>query len=522
MRRPFSRVRFQRTLVFPSNVYTSQMSDINTNIDDYSNKDLFALLRLSNEESYDESKVRDKIKIAITEIKNLGSTQTMSSYNIDEFLDFFRKAYLRIGTSRKFPIPQDAKDELGLHALLPETPKGPEPRVIEQLPYYDSISQPVFPLTTLKTKLDKYALGSVNPIDRETTTYVLILNSKFRVNNTNAFSGQSQSDRIRTLKINQPNFVLCNKINDAITCGPDKTGNIGTVTDFTVELTTPYKDAISLKVAALTFDNFYYPISEYLGSNQITVTSFDYNPSAPNPSATVANQNTETFTVNDGNYTSGELVILFNTLFTGSPIAGIAAIEALEDTTKNKFIFRVNPSPPVPPPAGRAYGFNLNFTNTSYPSREIYRQLGWLLGYRSEEYNFFNNYISVASSTLVVGFNPESCINLIGTSSFFLEVEDYNNNHPRLIDYNCNSQNSYQMNNLQIRIPNVSPFGNQTYEDSSDRVFRKRKYFGPVSIQKLRIRLLDDNGVPVNINAGAFVVTLEIETLNKSSKPLIL
>jgi len=498
------------------------MSNLNTDIDDYSNKDLISILKLTNEESYDELKVRNKVSIAIEEIKAINSGMDSKGSPLGSLLDFFRKAYLRIGAIRKFPISEEAKEELGLYSLLPQVPILPEPHILEKIPYYDSVPQPILPLTTLKTKPEKYALGSVNPIDRETITHVLVINSKFRTNNTNAFTGQSQGDRIRTLTINQPNYVLCNKIKDAITCGPDKTGSIGTVTDFTLELNSPYKDAISLKVAAVTFDNFFYPISAYLGSNHFTITSFDYDPTAPVPSATIANVNTKIITIEDGNYTSAELVIVLNTLLTASPIASLAAVEAFEDTNKNKLIFRVKSAPPIPPPAGRAFGFNLNFANTTHPSREIYRQLGWMLGYRSAEYNFFTDYIISGSSTLVIGFNPESCINLIGTSSFFLEVEDFNNNHSRVIDYNCNTQNSSQMNNLQIRIPNVSPFGSQTYEDSSDRVFRKRKYFGPVSIQKLRIRLLDENGIPVNLNAGVFIVTIEIETLNKSTKNMVI
>jgi hypothetical protein len=498
------------------------VSAINTNIDDYSNQELITLLQLDNTQSYDEKLVRESVKRALDGCLQINKTTTSTDVEIVQLLDFFRKAYLRIGSVRKFPINDEVKTQLGLHSLLPEVPRLSEPRVVEQIPYADSVPQPIFPLTTLKTKPEKYALGSVNPIDRESVTHVLIINSKFRTNNSNAFTGQSQSDRIRTLTINQPNFVLCNKIKDAITCGPDKSGSIGTVTDFTVELGSPYKDAISLKVAALTFDNFYYPISEYLGSNHFTITSFDYDPTAPNPSATIANVNVETITVEDGYYTSTELIALFNALFLASPIGGLAAVEVFEDTNKNKFIFRVNSAPPIPPPAGRQYGFDINFPSTTHPTREIYRQFGWMLGYRSAEYNFFTNYVATATSTLVVGYNPESCINLIGTTSFFLEVEDFNNNHPRVIDYNCNSQNSYQMNNLQVRIPNVSPFGSQTYEDSSDRVFRKRKYFGPVSIQKLRIRLLDENGVPINLNGGVFIVTMEIETLNKSTKNMVL
>ena len=46
----------------------------------------------------------------------------------------------------------------------------------------------------------------------------------------------------------------------------------------------------------------------------------------------------------------------------------------------------------------------------------------------------------------------------------------------------------------------------------------KRQYFGPVRINKLRIRLLDDYGRVVNLNGGDLVISLEIETLNMPYK----
>ena len=64
----------------------------------------------------------------------------------------------------------------------------------------------------------------------------------------------------------------------------------------------------------------------------------------------------------------------------------------------------------------------------------------------------------------------------------------------------------------------MNPFGTQGYEDSSDSVLKKRTYSGPVTLSKLRIRLLDDYGIPVDLNGGTFILSLEIETLNKSTK----
>jgi hypothetical protein len=59
------------------------------------------------------------------------------------------------------------------------------------------------------------------------------------------------------------------------------------------------------------------------------------------------------------------------------------------------------------------------------------------------------------------------------------------------------------------------------FEDSSDRVFKSRKYFGPVRLSKFKIRLLDENGVVVNLNNNDIVINLEIETLNTPYKNLV-
>ena len=70
------------------------------------------------------------------------------------------------------------------------------------------------------------------------------------------------------------------------------------------------------------------------------------------------------------------------------------------------------------------------------------------------------------------------------------------------------------------RIPNSADFYSIIFEDSSDKVFKTRKYFGPVRISKLKIRLLDENGVVVNLNNNDIIINLQIECLNAPYKNL--
>ena len=48
---------------------------------------------------------------------------------------------------------------------------------------------------------------------------------------------------------------------------------------------------------------------------------------------------------------------------------------------------------------------------------------------------------------------------------------------------------------------------------ASDRVFKKREYFGPVKLEKLHIRLLNKFGEPILLNENDFSFALEIEQL---------
>ena len=68
------------------------------------------------------------------------------------------------------------------------------------------------------------------------------------------------------------------------------------------------------------------------------------------------------------------------------------------------------------------------------------------------------------------------------------------------------------------KIPNAVATNELLFEDSADRIFKTRKYFGPVRIKKLRIRLLDEFGRAIDLTNGDITVNLEITTLNSPYK----
>jgi hypothetical protein len=167
------------------------------------------------------------------------------------------------------------------------------------------------------------------------------------------------------------------------------------------------------------------------------------------------------------------------------------------------------------------WGFDLDFRIKDDPTRDVEKNLGWLLGYEKSIYYWNTDYNQLANTAsqniLLRGFNPQNILDFTGTKFFLLEITDYNKNYSEVFKYNTYKRN-INYKDILAKIPNTAATTNIIFEDSSDRVFKTRKYFGPVRISKLRIRLLDDYGRVVNLNGGDLVISLEIETLNMPYK----
>ncbi len=125
---------------------------------------------------------------------------------------------------------------------------------------------------------------------------------------------------------------------------------------------------------------------------------------------------------------------------------------------------------------------------------------------------------NILTPTKVIGFNPESTLDLVGTKIFLLEVTDFNNNAPAVLKYNTNDRHRFNIKDVLAQLPNKKSTSSVISEDSSDRIFKNRKYFGPVKLQKLRIRLLDENGKVVNLNDSEMIISFDIEMLDMPYK----
>ena len=180
----------------------------------------------------------------------------------------------------------------------------------------------------------------------------------------------------------------------------------------------------------------------------------------------------------------------------------------------------------------------MDFSIKNEPNRQIYENFGWLLGYRKFRYTFFPEskqqnppscfkpklpyyHQPPATPTYEIGYNPEAFSNFNGTNFYLLELNDYNRNVSEVLNYNINSKTHFSVRDIIAKVPNTADQLDIIFEDSSDKIFKTRKYFGPVNIKKLHIKLLDENGKVVDLNNGEIIVSLEVQILTSPYKNAI-
>lgn len=301
-------------------------------------------------------------------------------------------------------------------------------------------------------------------------------------------------------------------------------------TDFLVDLPNPVKNVTGLKISNAELQNTYYTVSNYLKTNVFYI-HLNRLTGAPTTPVTGMYK----IEIPDGNYTSSDAVStingvggfglkkakLYSNLTIEENLSSI--ITASYDVVTKKIIFSL-----ITDVTG--YKFDLDFVLHGEVERDIAKNLGWLLGYHNPYYSFDdtktidgieylasyekNTKVDTVKGVSITtkGFQPEAPADFTGTKFFLIEVNDFNNNSIQSFYY-PGTFNSLKINDLLGKIPN-NVGTTILFEDSYGPINPTRYYLGPVNIQKLHIRLLDENGIVVDLNNVDFALTFELEVLH--------
>ncbi|MHA2082398.1 MAG: hypothetical protein ACXABD_01455 [Candidatus Thorarchaeota archaeon] len=472
---------------------------MDTDINNYTTPEIVDIVKIH--EDFDFETLYERINKILAELKISGADPSQ------DLRKFFIGCFDRLSKSKHFAVPENILLEYGMIKLNEKRENSTEKYSKEREEYDKIVKERSYPYSlptlmpnnaTINTTNTKYPRGNVNPVWRETIKNLLTVNSKFR-------------DDYREMS-----------------------------TDFVVNLNEPYSNVISMKLASLEFLNSYYTFSNYLRTNRFNIKLFMYDVTTGD--VVIGSESVNSIVFPEGNYSAATLQSMLNTyMITLNPPGGWTpppppavqpCVEIYYLPNKGKLYWKVPADANLVGYTGDPnynVGFDLDFDIEQECSRDQFSTFGWLVGFRHKYYSFFDDYKSVpplapfppGDSTYEEGFNPEAFINFTGTSYYLLEVLDYNRNTSEVVKYETSEQYRISVQDILAKVPNVSGQTDIMFEDSSDRIFKERNYFGPVRIKKLRIRLLDENGKVVNLNNSDITVSFEVETLDVPYKNMV-
>jgi hypothetical protein len=145
---------------------------------------------------------------------------------------------------------------------------------------------------------------------------------------------------------------------------------------------------------------------------------------------------------------------------------------------------------------------NTELLNEYYYTKNLidYKQrLGWMLGYRKEVYNEAQTHES------------EGILDIIGPKYLYLILDDYNLSNN--VNFFNSSEDTMLENNILARI-SVKGYAFSIQSQTDLSIYSEPRYFyGPVNINKLAVKLIDEYGRELNLNNMDFSFTLSLITI---------
>jgi len=263
----------------------------------------------------------------------------------------------------------------------------------------------------------------------------------------------------------------------------DVSGN--SIANYTITLPERINNVKSIMVCNAEVPISYYNVSSNLGNNSFGV----YDVSAGISGSVV---------VSDGNYTSSTLVTEINSKLTALG----DNFDDLSFNVYNNFVVSSIKSTSDVATTGIDVNFAVNSSN-EFDKYNFKAKLGWLLGFRDTSYN-------MTSTTRTAEALPD----LNGPRYLYLVVDEFTKgNQSSFLAINTRSQIQgnilarITMNRTTFGFGNILPANNFNGYLLTDR----RSYNGRVDLQKLKIQLTDEYGIPVDLNGSGFSFCLEVE-----------
>lgn len=265
------------------------------------------------------------------------------------------------------------------------------------------------------------------------------------------------------------------------------------LTQYNFSLPQPINDVKSIYVNSIELPVTFYNISAAIGNNTFKVT----HGTGSDPVI-----NYHYIIVPDGQYTESTLSSTINSQMRGQGLTdlslnivnGYSSFGHASTTYTIDFAVKTNYTSST----------STNIVFSDFDKYNIKSKLGWLLGYRNTTY-------STTSAGRIIS---EELLNLNRINYLYLVVDEFSSNSPN--SFISPFSNSILNKNILSKIiidKQFYPFGTvlPANTGSGYLISDKRTYSGKINLQRLKVQLVNEYGVPMNLNGSDFSFCIEIE-----------
>jgi len=336
----------------------------------------------------------------------------------------------------------------------------------------------------IHTKHEEFIPSELNPLEKRTTTKTLCVDTLFRENYSKTLS-----------------------------------------TDYIYKLPVYINNIVSIQLTSFEFPNMINFFSTDNNSNTFEIGLYNVNTGEYDSSGNqLLTDVSYTIVIPDGNYMSNTFQNIMNNIFQSTDSIGLKFLK-VEVGLQTNTIIRINNSD-IDTIGSFPYDVSDNFyspdfyfqLNFAIENKPLYKTAGWMMGFREESYTVTqdNYYISLIDSLTPIVYegylSSESSYGSTLDNYIFLEIDDYHNNFPTNTFVSTNT-NSYIGKNILARIVLTSGANTIITDNASDCIFKKREYFGPIKLEKFRIRILNRFGDVIQLKQNDYSFVLELKQL---------
>ena len=282
-------------------------------------------------------------------------------------------------------------------------------------------------------------------------------------------------------------------------------------TDFQYTLPTVIREVISMELSALEIPSSYYQISRDLGNDYFwlqipsKVTTDDWN----------------FISIPEGNYTRDNMVKLINQQIGISTATNEILFLIDAKSQKSAFVLKAN-TPPLQGGIKLAFNRKRGSAISTQPgvyaplpdldieaSGGIMGKLGWILGFRMAEYTVDSGYVALGDILSDVtangyGYISEGAYDVWTNRYFYVVIDDFNKNANNFIvpTYSASLGTSNILARISMKPGATFESGYTLATDSAwdNTTTKRRQYFGPIDLRKIKFQLIDSFGRIVNLH----------------------